>query len=131
MARRAQLKASLEILSLLPDDSGARTDLLEHVDRRLRDLIRREDHETRNWFNALGGAYVAVVCLIFGLAQYPTVWLVPLYGLFSVLGGAACYDGIRKGVRGDHGFRLGRAVADATAAERTPEHQKSDLEGLT
>jgi hypothetical protein len=55
--------------------------------------------------------------MLFGIAQYPTVWLVPLYVLLSVLGGAAAYDGFRRGLRGDHGFRLGESHAERTTSD--------------
>jgi hypothetical protein len=63
---RAQIKQDLEILRLLPDESGARADLLTHIESEIGRLIKREDELTRD----PPGIRIAIFLLIAGVGCF-------------------------------------------------------------
>ncbi|MCF2531314.1 hypothetical protein [Yinghuangia soli] len=57
---RHKVKMDLEILGLLPKDSGIRTKLLGHIDATIKGIIEVEDSRRRDW----QGIWLAVVFLV-------------------------------------------------------------------
>jgi hypothetical protein len=90
---RAQIKQDLELFELLPEESGARADLLTHIESEITRLIKREDELTRD----PSGIGIAIFLLLVGvglavpsfrdggwwwLLVVPAVW----FAIFGIVG---------------------------------------------
>lgn len=104
-ASRDEIRSSLEILKLLPEDSEVVPLWQASIEKRIRDLVESEK-ESRDWRNVLGGLYLVVVGLVFLLAEYPTPWLWPVWCLAIAVGVFAFWEGRAKVARDANGVQI-------------------------
>ncbi len=108
---RTHLKLDAEIASALPPDSDARKRLLDHIDRRVEQLIREETDLTRDWpmliFSLIVTPGLAYAC-VWGI-QHNSWWswmLAIVAGLLVIIFVYGIFETGTKAERNARGQRL-------------------------
>ena len=123
-ARRDEIRSSLEILKLLPADSDVLPLWQASIEKRVRDLVESEK-ESRDWRSVIGGIYLVVIGLVFLLAEYPTTWLWPVWGLAIAVGAFAFWEGRAKVARDANGVQIRHVGMYRKVFRRTGPEAKS------
>lgn len=107
---REQIKSDLDIYKALPDNSGARSDLLTRIDEQIIDLIEREKQTSRDY----KGVTVGVILLATGVWATLLVvsvggawsWFYIATGFLTLLGLYGSIDSLRLVRRDERGNRI-------------------------
>lgn len=117
-ARRAELKASLEVLHLLPSDSTSRRALLGSIDARVIALVNNEDVWRRDPLGIAVGVYLLFAAPILATQGMLTAWGGVLWVAISAIGAASAVEGWKKTERDARGNRLPGPVATSSGGRR-------------
>lgn len=108
--RRSQIKQDLELLNLLPQESGARSDLMTHIDMEIVHLIKGEGELTRDGSGislAIVILAIAISLVILAIINSGWSWLLLIPSiLLGTLGAVGLGESAPKKKRDSKGGRI-------------------------